>query len=164
MSGEVRNGRVKQFALIGNILSARSVADVTSLAEEGAGKRQEGFPYHRLAFKGRFRDGQFVLEEGAFDSEAVGMAANGTIRLSDLDSRLTVLVAPFGRLDRLVRRIPIIGYVIGGALTSVPVGVSGDIRDPLVVPLGPRAITSELVGIFERTLKLPTRLVPPAAP
>jgi hypothetical protein len=90
------------------------------------------------------------------------MAANGTIRLSDLDSRLTVLVAPFGRLDRLVRKIPIIGYVIGGALTSVPVGVTGDIRDPLVVPLGPRAITSELVGIFERTLKLPGRPLPPA--
>ena len=160
MAGEVRNGRVKQFALIGNILSARSVADVTYLAEEGADKRQEGFPYHRLAFKGQFRDGQFLLEEGTFDSEAVGMAANGTIRLSDLDSKLTVLVAPFGRLDRLVRKIPIIGYVIGGALTSVPVGVTGDLRDPLVVPLGPRAITNELVGIFERTLKLPAQLIP----
>jgi hypothetical protein len=164
IAGEVRDGRVQKFALIGNILSARSVADITALAEEGAGKRQEGFPYHRLAFKGKFRDGQFVLEEGAFDSDAVGMAANGTIRLSDLDSKLTVLVAPFSRLDRLVRKIPIIGYVIGGALTSVPVGVSGDIRDPLVVPLGPRAITSELVGIFQRTLKLPAQLVAPAAP
>jgi uncharacterized protein involved in outer membrane biogenesis len=162
VAGEVRDGRVQKFALIGNILSVRSIADVTTLTEEGAGKREEGFPYHRLAFKGRFGDGQFVLEEGAFDSEAVGMAANGTIRLSDLDSRLTVLVAPFGRLDRLVRKIPIIGYVIGGALTSVPVGVTGDIRDPLVVPLGPRAITSELVGIFERTLKLPGRPLPPA--
>jgi len=40
-------------------------------------------------------------------------------------------------------------------LTSIPVGVSGDIRNPLVVPLGPRAVTSELTGILERTLKLP---------
>ena len=40
--------------------------------------------------------------------------------------------------------------------------VSGDIRDPLVVPLGPGAITSELVGIFERTLKLPGKLVTPS--
>jgi len=29
------------------------------------------------------------------------------------------------------------------------------------VPLGPSAITSELVGIFERTLKLPGRLITP---
>jgi hypothetical protein len=89
------------------------------------------------------------------------MAANGTIRLSDYDTRMTVLVAPFGRVDRLVRGIPVIGYVIGGTLTSIPVGVSGDIRSPLVVPLGPRAITSELLGIFERTIKLPGKLVAP---
>jgi len=72
-----------------------------------------------------------------------------------------VLVAPFSRLDELVRKLPILGYVMGGTLTSLPVGVSGDIRNPLVVPLGPVAITSELVGIFERTLKLPGKLIAP---
>jgi uncharacterized protein YhdP len=160
--GEARDGRILKFALIGNILSMRSIAEITSVAEEGAEKRQEGFPYRKLAVKGRIHDGQFVLEEGAFDSPAVGMAANGTVRLADLESKLTVLVAPFGRLDRLVRKVPILGYVLGGALTSIPVAVSGNIRDPLVVPLGPRAVTGELLGIFERTLKLPDRLLPPA--
>jgi hypothetical protein len=29
------------------------------------------------------------------------------------------------------------------------------------VPLGPRAITDQLLGIFERTLKLPGKLVVP---
>jgi len=38
--------------------------------------------------------------------------------------------------------------------------VNGDIRDPLVVPLGPRAITSELKGILGRTLSLPGQLLP----
>jgi hypothetical protein len=89
------------------------------------------------------------------------MAANGTVRLADGDTKMTVLVAPFGRVDRLVRGVPVIGYVVGGTLTSIPVSVSGDIRSPLVVPLGPRAVTKELLGIFERTLKLPTKLVDP---
>jgi hypothetical protein len=31
-----------------------------------------------------------------------------------------------------------------------------------VVPLGPRAITDSLLGIFERTLKLPGKLTVPA--
>jgi hypothetical protein len=55
-----------------------------------------------------------------------------------------------------------VGYVVGGSLTSVPVSVSGDIRNPTVVPLGPHAITSELTGIFERTLKLPAKLFAPS--
>jgi hypothetical protein len=89
------------------------------------------------------------------------MVANGTIRIADGETQMTVLVAPFGRVDRLVRGIPIVGYVIGGTLTSIPVGVSGDIRSPLVVPLGPRAVTQELLGIFERTIKLPGQLAEP---
>jgi hypothetical protein len=44
------------------------------------------------------------------------------------------------------------------------VGVSGDIRDPLVVPLGPAAVTSELAGIFTRTLKLPENILAPFTP
>jgi hypothetical protein len=72
-----------------------------------------------------------------------------------------VLVAPFSRADQLVRNVPLVGYIIGGTFTSVPVGVSGDIRNPLVVPLGPRAVTSEVLGIFERTLKLPAKLITP---
>ncbi|MGH8642752.1 MAG: hypothetical protein ACRET6_13650, partial [Burkholderiales bacterium] len=122
----------------------------------------KGFPYRSMRIAGRFEDGRFVLEEGAFHSDAVGLAANGWISLVEPQSRLTVLVAPFSRLDELVRGVPILGYVVGGVFTSVPVGVSGDIRDPLVVPLGPAAITSEVLGIFERTLKLPVKLIGPA--
>ncbi len=71
-----------------------------------------------------------------------------------------MLVAPLALLNEAVSKVPIIGYVAGGALTSLPVAVNGDIRNPLVVPLGPRAITSELKGIFERTITLPGQLLP----
>jgi hypothetical protein len=157
---EARDGRIEKFALIGNILSMLSIEDAAQAAQDVAAGAQ-GFRYRRLAAKGRLRDGQFTLEEGVFESPSAGMAANGTIRLSDGDTKMTVLVAPLGRVDRLVRGIPVVGYVIGGTLTSIPVGVSGDIRSPLVVPLGPRAVTQELLGIFERTLKLPGKLAEP---
>jgi len=32
----------------------------------------------------------------------------------------------------------------------------------VLVPLGPRAVTEHVLGIFERTLKLPGKLVVPA--
>ena len=154
---QARDGEVKKFALLGNILSLKSV---TSVAKKGVKVSGEGFEYKKLNLRGAFGKGAFAVEEAALDSPALGLAANGSVDLVGDKSRLTVLVAPFGRLDRLVRWVPIFGYVIGGALTSIPVGVSGDIRDPLVVPLGPSAITSELTGIFARTLKLPTKLLP----
>jgi uncharacterized protein involved in outer membrane biogenesis len=157
---EVRDGRVMKFALLGNILSMGNVA---SLMKEGGPRLDEaGFPYRELIVSGNVAEGRFNLLEGAFRSDALGLAADGWVSLTDYSSRLTVLVAPFSRLDEFVRNVPLVGYIIGGTFTSVPVGVSGDIRDPLVVPLGPAAVTSHLLSIFERTLKLPAKLITPA--
>ncbi|HXJ77368.1 MAG TPA: AsmA-like C-terminal region-containing protein [Candidatus Methylomirabilis sp.] len=166
LRAEAREGRVIKFALLGNILSLKAVADMLT---DGAPKVDSaGFPYRSLSAAGRFGGGRFVLDESAFDSSAAGLAATGWISIVDYQSRLSVLVAPFARVDRVTRKVPIVGNMLGGALTSIPVGVSGDIRNPLVVPLGPRAVTSELTGILERTLKLPApprqRDDSPAAP
>lgn len=170
VSAESRDGRVMKFALLGNILSLKGVSD---MLKEGTAKVDDaGFPYRSLSAAGRFEAGRFIIDESAFNSPAVGLAATGWVSIVDYQSKLSVLVAPFARVDRLARKVPIVGYIFGGAFTSIPVGVSGDIRDPLVVPLGPGAVTSELKGIFERTLKLPADLLPqrrgdspaPAAP
>jgi hypothetical protein len=152
-----RDGEIRKFALIGNILS---ITNVKSVLDQEVRLDRDGFDYRGIELKGRFGGGRFTVEHGFLDSDALGVAATGRIEL-DYQARLNVLVAPFSRVDRLVRGIPIVGYVIGGAFTSIPVGVSGDIRDPLVVPLGPGAVTRELLGIFERTLKLPGQLVAP---
>jgi hypothetical protein len=157
---DIRDGKVMKFALLGNILSMGNVASL--MKADGPKLDAQGFPYRKVVMAGRFDGGRFILDEGAFQSDALGLAANGWISTTDYSSRLTVLVAPFGRIDRLVRDVPILGYIVGGTFTSVPVGVSGDIRDPLVVPLGPAAVTSEVLGIFERTLKLPVKLISPA--
>jgi len=157
---DVRNGEVKKFALIGNILSMQNVV---ALAEQGGPKLgAEGFPFRQLSARGRFDKGRFYLDEGVFHSNAIGLGANGWISLTDFQTTLTVLVAPLALLDEGVRKIPLLGYVVGGTFTSLPVAVSGDIRDPRVVPLGPRAITSELTGILSRTISLPGRVVDPS--
>jgi len=158
VSTDVRDGQVMKFALIGNILSMKNV--VAMMGQGGANLAGEGFAFRQLAAKGRFDKGRFMLDEGLFRSNALGLGANGWISLSDFQTSLTVLVAPLALLNEAVSKVPIIGYVAGGALTSIPIAVNGDIRDPLVVPLGPRAITSELKGIFERTLSLPSQLIP----
>ena len=158
VSANSRDGRVMKFALLGNILSLSNVSG--ALKQGGPRLDEKGFPYRTLTARGRFERGTFAIDESGFSSDAVGLAATGHISLVDYKSQLTVLVAPFERVDRLVRGVPLVGYLVGGVLTSIPVGVSGDIRDPLVVPLGPGAVTSELKGVFERTITLPAKLVP----
>jgi hypothetical protein len=153
-----RDGEIRKMALLGNILSLKSVRDVLK-GDVGLG--EHGFKYHSVTVGATIENGQVSVEQATLDSPALGLAAAGTVNLENYDSRLTVLVAPFGKLDRMVRKTPVLGYVIGGALTSIPVGVTGDIRNPLVVPLGPRAVGSQVLGVFERTFKLPGKIVEP---
>jgi len=158
VTADVRNGMVMKFALLGNILSMQNVVAV---AQQGTNLAGEGFPFRQLSTKGHFDKGYFYIDEGVFHSNAIGLGANGWISLSDYQARLTVLVAPLALVDEAVRKLPVLGYIVGGTFTSLPVGVSGDIRDPLVVPLGPRAITSELTGLVGRTIKAPAKLLTP---
>jgi len=74
---------------------------------------------------------------------------------------LTVLVAPFKTIDRLVDIIPLVGHVLGGKLISIPFKAKGDLNDPAVTPLPPMAVGSEVLGILERTLKLPITIMQP---
>lgn len=160
VNADLRNGQVMKFALIGNILSMKNVV---ALAQQGGPKlAAEGFPFRQLRASGHLEKGRFVLDDAVFHSNAVGMGANGWISLADYQCGLTVLVAPLALLDEAVRKLPILGYVVGGTFTSLPVGVSGDIRDPWVVPLGPGAVTSDLMGVLSRTLSLPGKLAPSA--
>jgi hypothetical protein len=152
--GELRNGRVMRFALLGNILAVRDIASPSEM-------RKNGFAYRRMTASGRFERGEFLVQEAFFDSKAARLAASGRIDLQGSDSRLTVLIAPLTSVERVVGAIPLLGDVFGGAMVALPVSVNGDIRDPTVVPLGPRAVTDQLLGIFERALKLPGKLVPP---
>ena len=77
---------------------------------------------------------------------------------------LQVLVSPFGTVDAVVRRIPILGYILGGTLVSIPVAVRGDIDDPKVTPLEPAAVGKGLLGIVERTFKAPAHVISPILP
>jgi hypothetical protein len=157
VSVDIRNGTVTKFALLGNILSMQNVA---ALVSDGPKLGADAFPFRQLSAKGRFDKGRFHLDEGVFHSNAIGLGANGSIGLTDFESNLTVLVAPLALVDEAVRKLPLLGYVVGGTFTSLPVAVNGDIRDPRVVPLGPRAITNEMMGLLTRTLSLPGKALP----
>ena len=153
VQADLKKGRVDEFGLIANVLSVRgNVA--------GAASGQKGIPYRSISAKGQFKDGAFVVEEAFFDSDAARLAASGSIDMLGRETELTVLVGLLTRVDRVTGAIPIIGDVLGDSITALPVQVKGDIRDPVIVPLGPRAVTGHLLGIFERALKLPGKLVP----
>jgi AsmA-like C-terminal region len=152
-------GKLEKWAFLTSILGQESVKSL--LAKKGWRMDDSEFEYRELVIRGRFAGGRCYIKEGIFDSPKLGLAATGSVGVDGHDAHLTVLVAPFSRIDSVVRKVPILGHVLGGALTSIPLGISGDIQNPQVMALSPTAVASQVVGIFERTFMLPAKLFTP---
>jgi len=122
---------------------------------------KEGFAYRTLTVRGEVNDGKVLLGELAMDAPSMGIAATGEVDLLRREEDLKVLVSPFGTVDAVVGKIPILGYILGGTLVSIPVAVRGDLDDPKVTPLDPAAVGEGLLGIVERTFKVPAHIISP---
>jgi hypothetical protein len=150
---ESRNGVVRKFALIGNILA---MTDVSRVVTHGVSDlKAEGFPYRTLELDGHLSKGRLIVDNSIFDSSAFGLGALGSIGLAHRDADLNVLVTPFSSVTNLIRGVPIIGPVSGETLTGIPIAVKGDIRDPQIVPLDPAAVASDLIALVRRALNVP---------
>ncbi|MBU0993551.1 MAG: AsmA-like C-terminal region-containing protein [Proteobacteria bacterium] len=153
------NGRIYNFVILAKTLSILNVADM--LRGDFPDLRNEGFPYRSIKIKGYFESGKFILEEAVIDNSSMGITAKGEIALKDMTLNLTILVAPLKTVDLVIRHIPIVNEILDGTLVSIPVKVTGSYSSPKTVFLEPSAVESELVGIMERTLKLPFTIIKP---
>ena len=124
----------------------------------------EGFGYNKMIIKADFKGKKLVMQECAIDGASMGLACEGYIDLVDDKINLVILVAPFKTVDRIVKKIPLISSVLGGKIVSIPFRAKGDIENPTVFPLSPTAVGSGVLGIMERTLKLPITIIQPLLP
>ena len=90
--------------------------------------------------------------------------AQGTVDIPTEKINATVLVAPMKTFNKIIGRMPILGRIFGGSVLAVPVGVSGTIDDPVVLPLAPTAVAGRVVDILTNTLKLPADLLNTTSP
>ena len=158
----LKDGRINKMTVLSRIFSYLNVTELLRGKVPDLGKT--GFPYRTLAIRGEMNDGKFLLGEATMDAPSMGIAATGEVDFLRREEDLKVLVSPFGTVDAVVRNIPVVGYILGGTLVSIPVAVRGDIDDPKVTPLEPAAVGKGLLGIVERTFKAPARVISPILP
>ncbi len=121
----------------------------------------EGFAYELLEIKGHFEKHYLIIDESRLEGTGLRIFASGKLNLEDQKVYLTALVSPFVAVDTLVSHIPIIGWVLTGkskTFFSIPVEIRGSIENPEIIPLDPRAVSKRLLGIIERTFKLPVKI------
>ena len=152
-------GRINRFGLLAKILSILNVTEI--YRGEIPDLTGKGFAYHGLKISANLEGSKLIMQECAIDGVSMGIACEGHIDLSEKKMNLIILVAPFKTVDRIVKVLPLLKHVLGGKLISIPFRAKGDIANPEVIPLPPAAIGSGVLGILERTLKLPITIMQP---
>ena len=155
-------GRIYRFGMLAKIFALLNVTEI--YRGEVPDLTGKGFAYNSITANGVFEDGKLIIKDTSIDSPSMGIAIEGDIDLIKKKVDLIVLVAPFKTVDRIVKLIPLVGNILGGNLISIPFRAIGDLGDPDVIPLSPTAVGSGLLGILERTLKLPITIIQPVLP
>ncbi len=159
-SFEAPKGRIRKFNLLSKILA------VVNITELFRGKFPDlgtaGFAYNSISAGGTLEDGKLVLKRRArVDGTTMGILARGSVDIVDRKVDMVALVAPLRTIDAVIRRIPVLRYILRGSLVSIPVGVEGDLDDPKITVLPPSAIEKDMLGLLERILKAPVKIIEP---
>ena len=153
------DGHVQQAPALAGIISVLSVTDIFQ------GKlpafQKEGLNYDLVEIKANLKDGKIHIREGVMNSTPMNLVVHGDLDLLNEQLDLNMLASPFTLTDRLIKLIPVAGYILGGTLISVPVKVDGPMKDPKVRILPLSEIGSGVWGIMKRTLETPVKLVEP---
>jgi hypothetical protein len=155
-------GRIYRFGMLAKIFALLNVTEI--YRGEVPDLKGKGFAYNSIIATGVFEDGKLIIKDATIDSPSMGIAIEGKIDLIKKKVNLVVLVAPFKTVDRIVKLIPLFGNIMRGNLISIPFRAIGDLGDPDVIPLSPTAVGSGMLGILERTLKLPITIIQPVLP
>jgi len=156
-----RDGRIYQWPLLSKVLTVLNVTNVVR------GKfpdfRESGLPYKTARFHGEYKGKVLRLTEGTLNGPTIGIAATGQVDLGTSETDLKMLVAPFRTADWIIRKIPLVGYVMKRTLVSVPFTVKGNYRDPSV-SFDPVGVGTGLLGVLGRTIGLPVKILKDVLP
>lgn len=172
--GDIANRLDGTFALSakdGKILKAKPLDKTFDLLNESENFKgqfpdldREKISYSALKIRGSIREQKIQIEEGVLDASAMAIMARGYLDLDNETLDLNAFVSPLKTVHRVARKIPVLRHVIGGSLVSIPVKISGNMKDPQVRFLSLSAIGSETLGMAQRIFRLPVTLVEPIFP
>lgn len=148
-----REGRIDRFEALARLLLLLNLTEVVrgQVPELGTA----GMTYRSASVTGRIQGRVVHMDEGILDAETVKIVAEGTIDTRSGALAANVLAAPLQTANWLVDKIPLVRRIFGGTVLAIPAQVIGTVKNPVVLPLGPRAVGSRATQLLANTLRLP---------
>jgi len=156
------DGRIHRAVLLARVLEFLTVTEVI----KGAGFEglDKGFAYNSLDVQGDMANGILNIRQAALDGGAMDLVMAGTVNLETNEIQGEILVAPFTTVDAVVKRIPIVSYILDGSIVTVPLEVRGTVTEPTISPMSALGTGKRLLGLLGRVLGAPVKVIEPILP
>jgi hypothetical protein len=120
---------------------------------------RESFPFRLIRSRGRVEGTTLVNDVLIIQSSLFTITGNGRIDVEHKQIDAKGLVSVLMPGDSIIRRIPIVGSLLGGSILGIPVRVTGSLEHPDVTYLSPTDVGAELLNIPMRILGLPLEAI-----
>ncbi|HBG05773.1 MAG: AsmA family protein [Geobacteraceae bacterium GWC2_58_44] len=157
---KVEHGSIRKFSTLSKIFSILNVSQLLKfrLPDMVSG----GMPYNRITGDFAIKDGTASTENLYLDSNAINLSAVGKLDLLKNELDLNIGVRPLQTVDKVVSKIPIVGWILTGkdrSLITTYFEAKGPIEDPKVTAVPVKSLAKGVLNIFQRVFELPGRLI-----
>ncbi|MBJ6725891.1 YhdP family protein [Geomesophilobacter sediminis] len=160
ISIRAEHGTMRRFSVLSKVFSILNVSQLLKfhLPDMVSG----GMPYKKITGDIAIRDGVASTTNLFVDSEAINISTVGKIDLVRNELDLTIGVQPLQTVDKVVSKIPIVGWILTGkdkSLVTTYFEAKGPVEDPKVTAVPVKSLAKGVFNIFKRVFELPARLI-----
>lgn len=153
-------GSLRKFSLLSKVFSILNVSQLFSFKLPDM--VHDGMPFNEVNATFALRDGLVKTEDLFIDSNAMSISIVGEFDLVKKQLSATVGVKPLQTIDKVVSRIPVVGWVLTGknrSLVTTYFEAKGSLDNPTVRSIAVKSMAKGIFSIFSRLFSLPAKLV-----
>jgi uncharacterized protein YhdP len=155
----VEHGNIRKFATLSKVFSILNVSQLFKL--QLPDMVSGGMPFNKITGDFAIKDGIASTQNLLLDSNAINLSTVGKFDLVRNELDLAIGVQPLQTVDKVVSRIPIVGWILTGkdhSLITTYFEAKGPIEDPRVTAVPVKSLAKGVLNIFKRVFELPARL------
>jgi uncharacterized protein YhdP len=162
-SGNIRlsmnNGKFRKFSTLSKVFSILNVSQLLrfKLPDMTSG----GTPYSSIKGSIAVKDGILSTQDLFISSNAINVSIIGNADIVKEELNLTLGAQPLQTVDKIVNRIPIVGWLLTGKdkdLLTAYFEAKGKWSDPQVSAIPVKSMGKGILNIFIRAFQLPVKL------
>jgi uncharacterized protein YhdP len=156
---KLEKGTLRKFSVLSKMFSILNLSQL--LKFQLPDMVSNGMPYNDIHGSFAFSDGSIATQNLFINSNAMNISIIGKADMVKEELNFTIGVQPLQTVDKIVNRIPVLGWLLTGKGKSVVTAyfeAKGKWSDPQVSAIPVKSMAKGALNVFKRVFQLPVKL------